>query len=403
MSPTSSSAGPPTDPPPAAVDLWHVAVPLLVPFEASHGTESQREVVVVRVVGRDGVDGWGECDALTHPTYTHEYARGAFAVLRDELAPGLLAGGGLPRHARLHPMARAALATALADGRARRGGRSLAASLARPLDPHRAGTAVAPPSTPAPPSTLARTAVLGRTGTADELLAAVDRAVAGGAALVKLKLAGPDDLERFRTLRRARPAVALAADANGSLDGCDAAAVLAAGLDELGLTYLEQPYGADALLDTAALRRAATTPIALDESITSLEAARLAHHVGALDVLNLKPARLGGPAEAVALARWAADHAVASFCGGMVELGIGRAAAVAVAAAMAAVAPGPIALPCDLGPSAAYVDPSLELCTPVSCDPAGRLVVPTGAGIGVAVDVGRIEAACRQHRRLTAP
>ena len=69
--------------PPVAFDLWHVAVPLLHPFEAAHGTETHREVVVLRAVDADGGEGWGECDALTHPTYTINFA-----------APGVAPGPG---------------------------------------------------------------------------------------------------------------------------------------------------------------------------------------------------------------------------------------------------------------------------------------------------------------------
>lgn len=363
------------------IELWRVAIALRLPFEASHGTEERREVVVVRLTDAAGAEGWGECDALTRPTYTHEYARGAFAVLRDEFGPAVLAaapGAALPPAARFHPMARAALEAARLDLGLRAHGRSLAQ--------HLGGTR----------RRLERTAVLGRRGSHAELVAAVDDALAAGAAIVKLKLAGPEDLAAFRALRAERPTAPVAADANGSLDAITPQALCEAGLDELALAYLEQPYGPDALLETAALRRLCRTPVALDESITSLEAARLAHAVGALDIVNVKPARLGGPLAAAALLRWASEHAVDAFCGGMVELGIGRAAATAVASLDGCT------LPTDLGPSTAYVGEAAELCTPVRCDAAGRLLVPTGPGIGVTVDVERVEAAAVERAVLVA-
>lgn len=372
----------PTPAPWSRLELWRVAVALSVPFEASHGTEERREVVVVRLTDADGAVGWGECDALTRPTYTHEYARGAFAVLRDELGPAMLAAppeAALPAFARFHPMARAALELARLDLELRSIGRSLGAHLGggRPA--------------------LARTAVLGRRASTAELLAALDAAQAGGATLVKLKLAGLDDVAALLAVRAARPDAALAADANGSLEATAPQQLIEAGLDRLGLVYLEQPYGPDALLETAALRRLGRTPIALDETITSLDAARLARAVGAVDILNVKPARLGGPLPAATLLSWAADRGLDAFCGGMVELGIGRAAAAAVASL-----PG-CTLPTDLGPSAAYLAEGAELCTPVRVDGAGRLVVPDGAGLGVAVDVDRVEAAAVARAVLEAP
>ena len=40
------------------------------PIMAAHGTEDRRDVVLVRVMLDDGSEGWGECSALSHPTYT---------------------------------------------------------------------------------------------------------------------------------------------------------------------------------------------------------------------------------------------------------------------------------------------------------------------------------------------
>ena len=78
------------------------------------------------------------------------------------------------------------------------------------------------------------------------------------------------------------------------------------------------------------------------------------------------------------------------------DSGIGRAAATAVASLDGCT------LPTDLGPSTAYVGEAAELCTPVRCDAAGRLLVPTGPGIGVTVDVERVEAATVERAVLVA-
>jgi L-alanine-DL-glutamate epimerase-like enolase superfamily enzyme len=50
------------------VVLHRVTVPLLEPFVAAHGTETDRAVTLVEVVGAYGRSGWGECDALARPT-----------------------------------------------------------------------------------------------------------------------------------------------------------------------------------------------------------------------------------------------------------------------------------------------------------------------------------------------
>ena len=347
----------------AEVQLWQVAVPLLVAFGAAHGTEQVRQVVLIRVMAHDGSVGYGECDALSRPTYTHEYTSGAFALLRDEVVPALLAGAPLVH--RFHPMARAGLHTALLDGGLRRARTSLVSFLG------------------ATRRRLERTAVLGLAtssgsgGGPGELLAAVAAALDGGATMVKLKVAGPSDLGTYLLVRQAFPGLDLAADANGSLAGLSGKDLVAAGLDRLGLRYLEQPYPADDLLASAALRRCCDTPVVLDESVTSLGGAQLAHAVGALDGLNVKPARLGGLGEAAALVAWAQEVGLPAFCGGMLELGVGRAAAAAVAALDGC------CWPTDLGPSSAYV--ARDVTEPIVTDARGWLVVPDGVGLGVSL------------------
>ena len=90
--------------------------------------------------------------------------------------------------------------------------------------------------------------------------------------------------------------------------------------------------------------------MALDESLVSPDAVRSALAAGAVDVVSVKPARLGGVAAAAAVVRLAAEAGRPAFVGGMLELGIGRAGAAAVAAMAGCT------LPTDLGPSAAYVE-----------------------------------------------
>ena len=80
----------------------------------------------------------------------------------------------------------------------------------------------------------------------------------------------------------------------------------------------------DDLEGAADVARRLDTPIALDESITSEAAARTAIRFGAADILNVKPARVGGPVEASRIVQTAADLGVPAFVGGMLETGVGR-------------------------------------------------------------------------------
>ncbi len=364
---------------PTHVELRRVSLPLVSPFVSAHGAEHVRDVVLVHVVLDDGSAGWGECSALAHPTYTAEYTAGAWAALRDELVPRFFAGR--PWGIVGHPMATAALLTAEADADLRRIGRRLADQLALM---HRCE----------PAHRVVSRAVVGMGESVDDVVAEVAKRIEDGHRAVKLKIMPRRrDLDALAAVRAAWPDLDLAADANASLS-VGAHEVLRR-IDALGLTYLEQPVHAEDLDGAADLAKRLDTPIALDESITSVAAARTAIRFGAADILNVKPARVGGPVEASHIVQIAADLGIATFVGGMLETGIGRAAALSVAAL-----PG-CTLPTDLGPSGQYF--ATDLTDPFLLGPQGTLSVPTGAGIGVTPDHARLDAATVDRLVLESP
>jgi O-succinylbenzoate synthase len=340
---------------PAEVELVRVRLALRTPLGSAHGSEDGRDVILVRVTRADGSTGWGECSALSRPTYTAEFTTGAWAVLRDELVPACLAGS----EARVvgHPMAVAALATALTDAALRVRGRSLAEHL---------GVRHGRPAT-----TVTTARVVGRSDRPGVVLDAVADAVAHGSTLVKLKVTPrPVDLDTVAAVRERWVDLDLAVDGNGTLDARSLSM-----LDRMGLRYIEQPAPADALLASAAMAQRCATPIALDESVTSLATLETAMALGSAQVLNVKPARLGGVEPAAEAARAAADAGWGVFVGGMLETGVGRAAALAVAALPAC------SLPTDLGPSSRYFTD--DVTEPIDIDDEGRLRVPQGPGLGV--------------------
>lgn len=361
-------------PPPVAVErveLHRVRVALRCPHVAAHGTETHRELVLVEVVGRDGVRGWGECDTLTAPTYTGEWTDGAWLVLRDHLVPGWLRGGAGVRG---HPMASAAVEGAAIDLRLRREGRSLADELGSGR------------------SRLEWGAVLSGAADVDTLLVMVAAALEAGATLVKVKIDPQWSSEPLAAVRGAWPDLTLSADANGSFAG-DPGEVES--LDVFGLAYIEQPLAPTDLVGHARLARRVGTPIALDESLVDAGATEAALAIGSLAVANVKPARVGGIAEARAMLDLVGSVGAIAFVGGMLELGVGRAIAAAVATHPAA------SLPTDLGPSTRYV--SEDLTPAVEVDEDGRLVVPDGPGIGLEPDRDRLSAATIDRVIVAAP
>ncbi len=281
-------AGPPLpEVRPAALEVVRTTLPLVAPFTTATGTEAVREVLLVRARDDEGHEGWGECGALSAPTYTGEWVDGAEAVLRRFLLPAALAAR--PSGVRGHPMASAAVEAALLDLRLAAAGQDLPAWLGAVRDRVPAGVAV------------------GVAASVDALLAEVADHVAAGYRRVKLKVRPGWDVEPVRAVRAAWPDLPVGVDANGSYGVDDEALVR---LDGLGLVEIEQPLPADDLVGAASAARRLATPVCLDESVTSVATFEAALALGALDHLNLKPARVGGLATALALldrARGAGD------------------------------------------------------------------------------------------------
>lgn len=312
-------------------------------------------MVVVRALGGDGrPDGWGECVALSEPTYSSEYAAGAHHVLEHHLLPRAVAGRPLD-DVQGHPMAKAAVELAVLDGELRAASRPLSEALGGTRDAVDAGVSV------------------GIQPSIDDLVRVVEGYLAEGYVRIKCKIEPGWDIEPMQALRDAvGPEVALQVDANAAytLDDIDHLARL----DDLELLLIEQPLAAHDLRGHAIVAGRLRTPICLDESIGSRADAQEALDLGACSVINIKAGRVGGLAEAVRIHDLCVDRGVPVWCGGMLETGLGRAANVALASL-----PG-FTLPGDLSASRRWFGE--DLTEPFELVD-GQLRVPTGPGLGV--------------------
>lgn len=353
---------------PVTVELHQVRLPLREPHVAAHGREDTREVIVVSVRDRDGWVGWGECPTLSRPGYSSEWTDGAWWVLSTVLAPRLVEGRA-PLALVGHPMASGALADALLD-----------------LDLRRRGVG---PSDALGPlrSTVEFGVAVGLTRDVGRVRARAEEAVAAGAALVVLKVQPGWAAEPLAAVRRACPHTAVAVDANGSFGRDDLDELRA--LDAEGPAFIEQPLAADDLLGAVRVRRALRAPIALDEGVSSPEQLATACALGAGSVLTVKPARLGGVAAAARVVEHAAAAGWGVHGGGMLESGVGRAAARLIAARPE------VSGPSMVGPtSLLFAD---DITAAVEAGGDGRLAVHPGPGLVPEPDLERLRALRVRH------
>jgi O-succinylbenzoate synthase len=351
------------------VELRRLRLPLVIPFRTSFGVQTERDVLLVRVRTPDG-DGWGECVALAAPVYSSEYIDGAHDVLRRFFVPAVLAAPDLSADGISpllssflgHRMAKTALQLAVLDVELRVAGESLAERLGAVRDAVDCGVSV------------------GITADVPSLVDLVGGYVAAGYRRVKLKIEPGWDVEPVRAVREAFPDVPLQVDANTAYSRTDIATLAA--LDPFDLLLIEQPLPEDDLLGHAWLAARITTPICLDESITSALVAEQAIEVGACRIVNIKAGRVGGYLEAKAVHDTCTALGVPVWCGGMLETGIGRAANLALAGL-----PG-FTLPGDTSASGRYYE--RDITEPFVLDD-GRLPVPKGPGIGVEPDLAYLE------------
>ncbi len=345
-------------------ELITLRMPLVSPFTTSFGVQDERYPLLVRVrVDHLGqvATGWGECVALRDPVYSPEYLDSARHVLQHYLVPLVLGApepwgpqevGAILEPIVGHPMAKAALEMALLDAQLRASGNSLAEFLGVTATSVPAGVSV------------------GIQDSIPQLLGVVGDYLDQGYVRVKLKIKPGWDYEPVRAVRERFGDIPLQVDANTAYSLADAATLRR--LDEFDLLLIEQPLAEGDLRQHSLLAAQISTPVCLDESITSAASAEDAIALGAAAVINVKPGRVGGYLEARRIHDLALASGVPVWCGGMVETGIGRHANAALAGL-----PG-FTLPGDISASDRFY--RADITEPVVMT-GGRIPIWSGPGV----------------------
>ena len=364
------------------VELRQLAVRLRFRFETSFGVEQELPKLLV-TVRSGGLEGYGEVTAGSWPGYSSETASTAWLALEEYLLPRVM-GRDFETPARLlevlapvrgHNMAVAALETAFWDLQARAAGLPLWVMLGGRRTEHPVGASI------------------GIQRSIEETVESATAHADLGYRRLKFKIKPGWDVEPLKAVREALPRMPLTVDANSAYSLTDARVFQE--LDELGLDYIEQPLAFDDLVDHVKLQEMLATPICLDESIHSPEDARKGLELGAGRIINVKLGRVRGHLMSRRVHDVALAFGAPVWCGGMLELGVGRAHNLHLSSLEG------FSLPGDTASASRYweedvVDRWLDATE-------GVQKIPDGAGIGVELNRELIERLTVRSKEFGPP
>lgn len=368
------------------VDLYYISMPLVSPFGTSFGVQLQRDALIL-ALHAEGLIGWGECVATNDPGYSYETAVTAWHILSDFLIPAVLGKEldepeqlpALLSKVRGHPLAKAALDQAVWDITAQRDGLSFAQKLAQPY--------------PEGPRERVKVGVsIGTQPSIAQTMDVIAQHLDEGYGRIKLKIKPGWDVKLAWQARHTFPDVPIMLDANSAYTLDDA--VIFQAMDDLDLLMIEQPLGYEDIYEHSQLRPQIKSPLCLDESIHSAGHARLAVALQACDVINVKPARVGGWTEARKIHDLGVAHGLGLWVGGMLETGVGRAAQLALASLSGFTLPG------DISATSRYYEH--DIATSFFLNAAdSTITVPTGPGLGIEIDFDRLKAVTLRQESFT--
>jgi o-succinylbenzoate synthase len=189
--------------------------------------------------------------------------------------------------------------------------------------------------------------------------------------ILKIKVGTRNDLENVRAIRAVSQAT-LRVDANAGWTVKEAIRNINA-LAEYGIEFVEQPIAPHDLEGLRLIRQQVPVPIIVDESCVTVE--DIPRLVGCVDGINIKLMKCGGINRALKMIHTARAHHLQVMIGCMIESGLAITAAA------------------HLTPLVDYADLDGNLL--IADDPCpgvrvaqGKLLLPSAAGLGVAVNIG---------------
>lgn len=356
-------------------------------FEDAQGRPTGRQTVLVRITTEDGVSGWGQ--SVPIPRWSYETLETVQTTIERHLGPLLIGRDPFdiegihaemnraiaPSFSTGQPICKAGIDLALFDltGRIlrqtaeqrwkRRGIRRI--TLSWTLNPLKIG----------------------------DVEGLIEQGRARGYRNFNIKVA-PNlkfDLELARVVKRLAPEGFLWADANGGYD--EATALEAAPkLAEAGVAVLEQPLPTNRITGYQKLVRQKALPIIMDEGVVSSTDLEEFIRLKALDGVAMKPARCAGLTDARRQVELLEENGLMFLGSGLTDPDVSLAASLLLYGAYGLKYPAALNGPQFLEGTSVLKKPLLP--------EGGELTVPEGPGLGVEVDLEKLEAGAWRTRSI---
>ena len=295
------------------LDAYHLAIPLVQPYHLSkvYGTMTHSNAVIVRVRTESGVEGWGEADpgGLLFTGDTCELVMqsirdgGTKRVLGHCVEEWVENSEGLNNHGSIGAALDVAMYDALAKTRRQPLWTLLGEKCRDTIDllwPTSSGTAV-------------------------EDLNVIKPRINNGFHTFMLKMGSrsvEDDLVRMREVVQTLPSnVRVMVDANQGWS-LEEALTFFDGIGDLPLVLIEQPVKADDHESLIRLRKVSPVPVSVDESLQTVEDARLIVKKKAASVFSIKVSKNGGLRTGLEIGHIAQENGISVLMNSMLELGI---------------------------------------------------------------------------------
>lgn len=354
--------------------IRQLQIPYKVTFRTSFGVYVNKNFSIVELHDDQGNVGYGECSPFEKPWYNEEITEPAIMIMQNFLIPSLFQYGEIPdpetfwdstSWIRRNRMARSAIDCALWE--------LYSKQLGLPEWKVLGGN-----------KTEIETGVsLGIEKTPDDLCRTVEKYMNQGYKRVKCKIGPGHDIQYLSKVRKEfGEDLMLMADANSAYNLSHIP--LFQEMDDIGLIMIEQPLADNDIVDHRHLQKAIKTAICLDESIDTIDDARRAIELGSCRVINIKVARVGGLTEARRMQKYAGEHNVMCWCGGMMDAGVARNHNIAVATLPYYVYPN------DIPNSDRYY--GIDIVKPSTfCDDRAKIQVPQTPGTGFELNYEAVE------------